>query len=319
MEKDKGSFRLLLIIAVSALAFFSFVFYQSGKDHNQEISPKEIKSYAERLEDNASSGDADAMYALGYMYKTGDGAEKNYKKAVKLFKKARKAGNASASVNLANMYRYGHGVEQSYKKALELWEEAAAQGHATAQFNLARAYYKGLGVERDYLKSGKYMSLSAKNGDQNAQGMIARYSRRCHETRVGSRIYYDMRSCYLAAYSGDPIAMHAVGLSFYDGRFNQKIDYRSAFKWFEKSAVAGGAESQYYLSMFYDKGYGVEPSKVESYAWIGTGLAQKDYSVRMLRKAKRAKEVLHGQMSDEHRLEAEEKLKVYVEKYAAQK
>ena len=68
----------------------------------------------------------------------------------------------------------------------------------------------------------------------------------------------------------------------------------------------------------YEKGYGVEPSKIESYAWIGTGIAQNDYSVKMLRKAKNVKEALYDQMSEEQRFEAEAKLKTYIEKYTQQ-
>ncbi len=355
MEKDKRLIRLLLAAALIGLAVFGFILGGSEKESMQESAPIEIKSYSERLEDEALSGnekamfrmgnnhrygyngltpdnaeaikwyekaikygDRDAMYALALMYKNGEGIGQSFEKAVGLFEKAIKAGNSSANIGLANMHYFGQGVEQSYEKAYALWEKAVEQGNSEAMYNLSRAYYKGIGVDQDYLKAGSYLSMAADNGDDYAQGLIGKYSRKCAEIKVGSKIYYDMRSCYLAAHSGDPIAMHAVGLSYYDGRFEQKIDNEKAFEWFQKSAEAGFSSAQYFLAMFYEKGYGTPQNKVEGYVWIGTGLSQNDYSVEMLRKGTQVKEIIYKGMTEEQRLEAEEKLKTYIEKYVPQ-
>jgi TPR repeat protein len=356
MEKDNRSLRLLLFVVLAALLFVGFISYRSENVPIEKSPPIEIKSYSDRLEDEASSGNAEAMlrmgndyklgnnglapdsaeaikwyekainhgnseamYALAMMYKNGDGVQKNYEKAASLFEKSIKAGNSSAVIGLANMHYFGHGTPQSYEKAYELWEKAAEQDNSEAMYNLSRAYYKGIGVEINFLKAGEYLFMAAENGDQYAQGLVGKYSRKCSEIKVGTKIYYDMKSCFLAAHSGDPLAMHAVGLSYYDGRFDQTIDNDKAFEWFEKSAKAGFSGAQYFLGMFYEKGVGTPQNIIESYAWMGTGLAQNDYSVEMLRKGKQVIEIIYNEMSEEQRLEAEDKLKAYVEKYAAKK
>ncbi len=127
-----------------------------------------------------------------------------------------------------------------------------------------------------------------------------------------------MKSCYLAAYSGDPLAMHAVGLSYYDGRFDQKIDYKKAFEWIEKSAKSGFSAAQHFLGMFYEKEIGVERNQVESYAWIGVGIFQNDRDPKTIVKAKQVQQIIFNEMLEDERIEAEEKLKVYITQYSAQ-
>jgi len=235
------------------------------------------KSFLDNLREKAESGDANAMLIMGNNYKRGNnGLEPNNAEAIKWYKMAIKHGDLDAMRILAVMYKDGEG-----------------------------------GVEKDYLKAGELFALSAKNGNGPAQELIDNYSNECHKDRDGSKIYYDIKSCFLAAYSGDPLAMHAVGLSYYDGRFN----HVKAFEWTEKSAKAGFYAAQHFLGMFYEKGIGVEQNKAESYAWIGVGIAQNDRDPKAIAKAKQVQKIIFNEMSDVERQQATQKLQLYVQEY----
>ncbi len=333
MEETKKPPHLLLVFIIFMLAVGLYVLRPENNikeegarkepaaiSRTEEKPPETPIEYLAWLEKKASSGDSNAMFRMGNNYRYGyNGLEPDSVKAIKWYKKAARHGDGDAMNTLASMYGEGEGVPLDHEKAFDLYMKALENGSKEAPYNLSRAYYKGLGVNVDYLMSGKYLAMSAKSGKEGVQEVIDKYSRKCHETRVGEKIYYDMKSCYMAAYSEDALAAHAVAISFYEGRFGQEVDHKKAFEWFQKAAKGGFSGAQYYLAMLYDKGLGVDPDKVESYAWIGAGIEQKDFSVRMLRKAKQAKDVLYSQLSEEQRLEAEEKLKEYIDNYSAQK
>ncbi len=86
------------------------------------------------------------------MYSEGEGVIKNYKDAVKWYKKAADQGHTMAQNNLADCYENGHGVEKNYDIALELYRKAAENDNEYAQYNLGRMYLNGIGVICDKKK-----------------------------------------------------------------------------------------------------------------------------------------------------------------------
>ena len=76
----------------------------------------------------AEQGHGVASYALGVMYRDGQGVSKNYKTAVKWFKLAAELQDALGQHNLAVMYVNGQGVPQDYIRAYMWWEIAASSG-----------------------------------------------------------------------------------------------------------------------------------------------------------------------------------------------
>ena len=81
----------------------------------------------------AEQGDAVAQYALGVMYRKGDGVPQNDKTAVKWYTLAAEQGDAFAQYNLGSMYKKGKGVPRDYKTAVKWYTLAAEQGRASAQ------------------------------------------------------------------------------------------------------------------------------------------------------------------------------------------
>ena len=72
-----------------------------------------------------------------------NGVAKDYKDAVKWYRKAADQGNAHGQCQLGHCYRDGEGVAQDYEEAVKWWRKAADQGHADGQYNLGHCYGDG--------------------------------------------------------------------------------------------------------------------------------------------------------------------------------
>lgn len=76
-----------------------------------------------------------AMGGIGYLYYSGDGAAKDYAKAMECFEKSVDLGYNSAMYMIGVLYYNGYGVERDYEKALEWLDKAAALGDEAAKEN----------------------------------------------------------------------------------------------------------------------------------------------------------------------------------------
>ncbi len=88
------------------------------------------------LLEKAANGDAEAQFALGLMFYTGDHVEKNT------------------------------------EEAIEWWRMSAENGYAKAQFTVGVAYYKGDGVAQDKEEGIKWLRAAAKHGQRDAQNLL---------------------------------------------------------------------------------------------------------------------------------------------------
>ncbi|HJJ51486.1 MAG TPA: tetratricopeptide repeat protein [Methanocorpusculum sp.] len=79
-----------------------------------------------RLEREAAEGKVEAMYLLGMIYYSGDGASKDPEQAKAWFEKAAAEGDTVAMRSLAEMYNNGEGVEKDPVKAQEWLRKAEA-------------------------------------------------------------------------------------------------------------------------------------------------------------------------------------------------
>jgi len=79
----------------------------------------------------------------------------------------------------------------------------------------------------------------------------------------------------LAAESGEPQAMHNLGVYFFRGEGGAQ-DLASAAQWFRKAASAGVVESQYNLGLMYQAGSGVTQDNVQARRWFAQAAAKGD-------------------------------------------
>lgn len=112
-----------------------------------ELAPAFI---VERYEGKADTGDARAMFNLGFLHERGAiTGTPDLTLAADWYAKAAAAGHASAQFKRASMYAGGIGGPRDDAKAAVLYEAAAQQGMAEAQFNLALMLQNGTGLEKD--------------------------------------------------------------------------------------------------------------------------------------------------------------------------
>ena len=130
--------------------------------NNQTKDPKQIEELAEK-------NDQDVQLQLGHRYYFGEGVAKDYKKAVKWYRKSANQGNAIAQNNLGVIYRNGYGVEHDYQEAVNWYRKSAEQGNAKAQYNLGVYYDNGEGVEQDYEEAVNWYKKSGEQGNATAQ------------------------------------------------------------------------------------------------------------------------------------------------------
>lgn len=78
---------------------------------------------------SANQKNADAYYALGAIYSTGeDGIKANLKEAFRYYKLSAKYGKMEAKYSVGLMYENGAGVDQDRKKAYKYYKLVANQG-----------------------------------------------------------------------------------------------------------------------------------------------------------------------------------------------
>ena len=171
-----------------------------------------LSAYKELQEDIVSS------YLKGDSFYNGKGVVKDYKEAVKWYRKAAEQGYAKAQNALGDCYYNGEGVDADDTEAVKWYRKAAEQGFAAAQYNLGDSYFNGEGVERDYTEAIKWYRKAAEQG----------YA----------------------------IAQNDLGVCYFEGKGGVE-DYFEAVKWFRKAAEQGLDTAQYSLANCYRRGIGV--------------------------------------------------------------
>jgi TPR repeat protein len=112
--------------------------------------------------------DPAAQTREGDRYRTGNGVDRDYTKALYWYRKAAILGFAGAQNNLAIMYEQGLGISKNMTEAARWFRKAAEQQDAMAQHALGRMYLKGEGVPLDFEKAAKWIRMSAEQGHHGA-------------------------------------------------------------------------------------------------------------------------------------------------------
>jgi TPR repeat protein len=116
----------------------------------------------------ARSKDAEAQYALGFMYLTGDGVPKYGAEELRWYRAAA-AENANAAFMLSLLHRSGDGVSYNPAESFRLMRRSAEKGHTQAQYYLGTYYYQGVGTQVDHQSAAAWFRRAAENGFADAQ------------------------------------------------------------------------------------------------------------------------------------------------------
>ena len=88
--------------------------------------------------------------------------KKKTDKQIRLLIEKANSGDPASLHELAFYNQAGMYFERDYTKAMKLWKRAAKKGYGPAYYNLVSMYYNGLGVKPNYKEAYKYLHLSIK-------------------------------------------------------------------------------------------------------------------------------------------------------------
>ncbi|TFG92691.1 MAG: sel1 repeat family protein [Myxococcales bacterium] len=90
--------------------------------------------------------------------------ERRYADAAAIWTELAASGNGEAQYRLGSLYRAGRGVARDDEKAVEWLRRAAAVGHAEAQYGLASMIERGWGAARDRAEATEWYRKAAARG-----------------------------------------------------------------------------------------------------------------------------------------------------------
>ena len=180
----------------------------------------------------------------------------DYKKRFDRAMEGAAKGYTSAMNELGLLYFYGKGLEKDYSKALEWFKKAADKDSAFALYKMGGMYFYGIGVVEDKEKGFNYLLESADKNNIEAKKETGLIL--C-SGKYQNRIDYKAAMKYFreAAAYNNKRAMKLVADMYYNG-YGVEKDSHEAFIWNKKAADLGDAEATFYIFQMYLKGEGVD-------------------------------------------------------------
>jgi TPR repeat protein len=163
-------------------------------NQDYETALKELKPLAEQ-------GDSRSQYAVGWMYRNGEGVAQDYQIAVKWYRLAAEQGHAEAQKSLGLMYQFGEGIAQNNQNATKWYRLAAEQGNAEAQNNLGLMYLNGEGVIQSKINAYMWLSNAASQGVRLAKWSQNELEKKMTPEQVG-KAQALARKCLANKYRG---------------------------------------------------------------------------------------------------------------------
>lgn len=118
----------------------------------------------------AETGNAEALYTLGFLLEKGEGVGQSFVSAAYKYRQAADKDLAKAQWRLGNLYYTGKGFgAPDYKEARAWYLKAAQQGIAEAQYNLGVIFENGQGIDPDRNAARYWYDLAAAQGNARAR------------------------------------------------------------------------------------------------------------------------------------------------------
>ena len=264
----------------------------------------------EYLEMAAENGNYVIQGMIASIYKLA----KNYSKAFEWYKKSSNV-FIFDPCGFGDLYHYGLGVEKNYEKAIELYKIAERRELPEAKYNLGVMYYNGEGVNKDRNKAIELWTQAAEKGNEKAKKVIEKIETSLFDDKFEEiiKIYekeaemendeamymlgflFEERNKYeqdlekafewyeKSATKGNAKAQFKLGSYYALGTTVDENLYK-AFGWFEKAASQGHIRAQYFLAGMYRQGLGVKRDLNKATEWYKKAADQGDEdSIQVLR------------------------------------
>jgi uncharacterized protein len=217
-------------------------------------------------------------------------------------------------------------IKGDYDRAIKYFRQASDDGNIIADWYLGHIYREGRGVRVDNAIAYSYYSRVAdaydpEESDNNrlrimvdGQLQIAKYQWKGVPTagikpnhQLAARTFLRIASNY-----GHPGAQYALGIMNIEGQ-GVKANPRQGLKWLIAAARKRNPEAEAYLGELYFAGKFVQRDETRALMWFilakDSGRPEENQDI-----FERA-DVIRGELSDEQRLEAEARAKVWADQY----
>lgn len=222
---------------------------------------KDISASLDLLQNAEKLGSAHAAYRIGCLYDAGemntDGTP-DYPQALAWFEKAAEGGDLYA-IEYAGRYRLtGTGCEIDTDKAKEWYEKGAAAGSSYCMVELALMYEEGNGVPENLSETFRWIRQAAETGYAHANYLLGR----CYKYAIGTDENPDeaVAAFTRAADQDHAKALAELGLS-YEAGYGVEPDAAKALAYMQQSAEQGLAYAAYKLGCYY--AYGLDTVAVD--------------------------------------------------------
>ena len=157
-------------------------------------------------------------------------------------------GDADAQFAIFRAYRNGTGVERNIDTAIHWLRAAGESGHAEAQYWLGYIYFTGQGVARNVESSFTWYKKAASQGFLPAQVALGDLYNGTHYKFYPSDLSQALRWYTKAAEQGHLRSIFIVGCKYYFG-IEQAADLEQGRYWFQRAAQAGDDTATAYLNL----------------------------------------------------------------------
>lgn len=192
--------------------------------------------------------DGEALYYKGVQHLSGQGVQKDEKKALQYFQAASDKGYVSADNAIAVMYDEGIAVKQDKTFALKYYEKAAESNEASAQYNLAAYYYEN---DPTNPKLQRYLAQPVPNKDSEALNLKARIQMNNGNFKEAYQLFTK------SAWQQNPEAFFYLYLMNKEGKGTPQNNQK-ALTYLRKSAELNQPNALFTLGTMYLKGEGVQ-------------------------------------------------------------
>lgn len=276
--------RLSLLSLSSAFAITPVMSAQSKKQvkHTSQTLQEATDSIKNVLAE-ARKGDARAQNDVGLWYYTGRHVDCNYHEAMQWWARSARQDFAPAIGNMALCYQTGNGAERDSLKAIKLYqksiekgnkalfrnqEELAAKGDIFADMLLGSCYENGIGTEKNINTAARYYAAAATKGSAEAQlktGVMLLNAKKPAEAAKFFKMGYERN---------EPVCTYYYGLLMNRGEGMPK-DAREGADIMLKAAEAGQRQAMYEVAMCYFNGNGMMPNAEQGMKWMRRAAAEK--------------------------------------------
>jgi TPR repeat protein len=245
--------------------------------------PEVYKKSLEWYQKSADMGCSRGIISLGQCYDRGEGVEKDFATARRLYMKGVEAARREAADNdpegmftLGWIYRDGKALGGDYYEAIKWLRKAADMGHGEAMLLLASRYANGQGADRDYDAALKWYKKASKEGISGAMVQLGvMYGN-------GQGVKYDPHIAVnyfaRAAEHEDADGYFQLGFMYLNG--DVQHDPPRAIKLLEKADEMGAVSATYLLGRAYYSGDVVSRDRTKARKYIEKSAAGGDLEAR---------------------------------------